>query len=1115
MNQVKLYRWPGWIARTASGLVFVMATVVLLGWASDISVLKSVLPQWTKMSPLTALTFALTGVALWSAINARTALPDNLAEDRRKAVWRFLAQGCAGIVTIIGLFRLCAYLLHWNFAPDQLWFHESSRTGAVPIPARMAPGTALNFLLLGLALVLSNRPRYTGAFQFPALAAGLLGWAGFSHYLYGGEPLLPYAQMAVHTALAFLILSAGILCSRKDGGLMTLLTSDSPGGVMARRLVPSVIVVPVLMGWLRLQGQRAGWYGTEAGISVFALANMTVFGALIWASARLLHLTDSERKKAAEALHESRELLQSVINNTTTVVYVKDLSGQYRLINKRFEELFHVTLAGLAGKTDYDLFTKEQANAFRAVDERVAASGQMVEAEEIAPLDDGLHTYISIKFPLRDATGKTYAVGGLSTDITERKHAEKIREQLAAIVESSDDAIISKTREGIITSWNPGAKKLFGYPAEEAIGRPIQMLFPPERANEEPEILARIGRGESVDHFETVRIRKDGVRIDVSVTLSPIRDGQGKITGASKIARDITERKHTEAKLQAQLSRLDLLSQTTRAIGERQDLKSIFQVVIRSVEDNLPVDFGCICLHDQASNGVRVTSVGAKSHPLALELAMSEQAFIPIDQNGMSRCVRGQLVYEPDISEVEFPFPQRLARGGLRSLVIAPLLVESSVFGVFVAGRREARSFSSTDCEFLRQLSEHVGLAAHQAQLYGALQQAYDDLRQTQQAVMQQERLRALGQMASGIAHDINNAISPVALYTQSLLEREPNLSERARNYLETIKRAIDDVAATVARMKEFYRQREQQLAQSALDVNRLVEQVTDLTRARWSDMPQQRGIVIEMAAELATDLPTIRGVESEIREALINLVFNAVDAMPEGGRLTLRTKTAEGDSGRRVDVEVADTGIGMDENTRRRCLEPFFTTKGERGTGLGLAMVYGMVKRHGAEIEIESEAGRGTTVRLSFSASAAAMAGPEQPGKTYTIPSRLRILVVDDDPLLLKSLRDTLEEDGHAVVTANGGETGLETFRAALERKEVFSIVITDLGMPNMDGRKVASAVKGLSPSTPVILLTGWGQRLVDEQDIPAHVDRVLNKPPKLPQLREALAFCCKTASS
>ena len=210
-----------------------------------------------------------------------------------------------------------------------------------------------------------------------------------------------------------------------------------------------------------------------------------------------------------------------------------------------------------------------------------------------------------------------------------------------------------------------------------------------------------------------------------------------------------------------------------------------------------------------------------------------------------------------------------------------------------MAARSEAESFSSGECEFLRQLSEHVALAAHQSQVYAALQQAYDDLRQTQQTVMQQERLRALGQMASGIAHDINNAISPVALYTEILLEKEPNLSPRTREYLETTQRAIEDVAHTVSRMREFYRQRETELVLTSVDLNVLVQQVLDLTRVRWSDMPQQKGSFVQLNTELSANLPAIAGIESEIREALTNLIFNAVDAMPEGGTLTLRTRAS------------------------------------------------------------------------------------------------------------------------------------------------------------------------------------------------------------------------------
>ena len=178
---------------------------------------------------------------------------------------------------------------------------------------------------------------------------------------------------------------------------------------------------------------------------------------------------------------------------------------------------------------------------------------------------------------------------------------------------------------------------------------------------------------------------------------------------------------------------------------------------------------------------------------------------------------------------MKFPFPQQLASGGLRALVAAPLLVESKVFGVLIAARRAPHSFSSGECEFLRQLSEHVALAANQAEIHGALQHAYDDLRLTQEAILQQERLRALGGMASGIAHDINNALSPMVLYTDALLEREPQLSAQGRGYLKVIQRAIDGVAQTVARMREFSRQREPQLALAPIRMNRLVEQVIEL----------------------------------------------------------------------------------------------------------------------------------------------------------------------------------------------------------------------------------------------------------------------------------------------
>jgi signal transduction histidine kinase/ActR/RegA family two-component response regulator len=383
------------------------------------------------------------------------------------------------------------------------------------------------------------------------------------------------------------------------------------------------------------------------------------------------------------------------------------------------------------------------------------------------------------------------------------------------------------------------------------------------------------------------------------------------------------------------------------------------------------------------------------------------------------------------------------------------------------------------------------------------LEVAYQSLRQAQEASMQQERLRALGRMASGIAHDINNALTPATLYAQSMLDHDSGLNEEARGDLAVIQRAIEDVTQTVTRIKDFYRGRESNVASAPVDIKRLLGHVVELTRARWADIPQERGVAIDVRTEYSESIPPILGVQGEIRDAITNLVFNAVDSMPSGGTLTLRSYSTHN----HVTVEVCDTGVGMTPEVRARCLEPFFTTKGDRGTGLGLAMVYGMTERHGATIEIDSEPNVGTIVRLVFPAATTS----QLTTPTAITPRRkvrgLRILVIDDDDLLRQSMRAILEREGHQVSVANGGRSGIDIFTAATQRGQRFQIVITDLGMPHVDGRAVAAAVKSLSPETPVVLLTGWGQHLRDGNEMPSGVDYMLNKPANLSELRAALA--------
>ncbi len=967
------------LAQVAGIVVCAAGLLAFFGWICALPALKTFFSAGLKMAPATATAFACEGAALWLLTRPRP------SSEIPACSVPWPAKLLSVVALALGAARLLEAAAGRRWHLDLLWFNEPEGT---PNRAEMAPATALNFVLLGAALLFQRSRRGFPAFQMFVFAAGFVGWLGFCHFLYGGGPLFPYSHMAIQSAGAFLVLGLGLFCSRPDAGLMALLLSRSPGGSIARRLAPAALFFPVALGWLLLGTNQLQNYGLQGVLALFALGNVLVFGGLIWSTAARLDRRDAE--------------------------------------------------------------------------------AQLSEAA---------------------------------------------RDQLAAIVATTDQAVLSLDLQGRITSWNRGAEKLYGYSAEQMLGQPVFRLVPQEKVAEEERLLAAMSREEAVDHLETVRLRKDGTPVHVSVTTSLLRDKENRLIGVSKIATDLTTRKLAEKRLEGQLARMALLSQTTRAIAERLDLGSIFRVVLTRLEEHLPIDFGLICLYEPKADSLTINTLGSKGAALADLAGLKEQNLLRIDQNGLGRCVRGELVYERDISHSQFDFPQRLARAGLRSLVIAPLLVESRVFGVLVTARLETEAFTSTDCEFLRQLSEQVALAAHNAELFHALERAYDDLRLTQNAVLQQERLKALGEMASGIAHDINNAISPVALYTQSLLEKETNLSPRARDYLQTIRDAIDDVAATVARMREFYRRQEPELAQGPVDLNRMVEQVLNLTRARWSDLPQERGFVIAAQRELASDLPPVLGVEGEIREALTNLVLNAADAMPEGGQLTLRTRVLPAAAGngnsaekQRVSLEVCDTGVGMSEETRKRCLEPFFTTKGERGSGLGLAMVYGVAERHDAELEIESQLGRGTTMRLIFPAVAGVSASLVTVAPAEARPPRRRILVVDDDPVLLKSLGDTLESDGHAITLAHGGQAGLDAFFAADKAQKPFEVVITDLGMPYVDGRKLARKIKEHSPNTPILLLTGWGRRLAGDDAIPSFVDQVLGKPPRLRELRQAL---------
>ena len=399
-----------------------------------------------------------------------------------------------------------------------------------------------------------------------------------------------------------------------------------------------------------------------------------------------------------------------------------------------------------------------------------------------------------------------------------------------------------------------------------------------------------------------------------------------------------------------------------------------------------------------------------------------------------------------------------------------------------------------------------------QVRLSEGVQQAYDELRRTQQVVVQQERLRALGQMASGIAHDVNNALSPVVAYSELLLATLSNLPDNARQYLQTIRQSGEDISHIVARMREFYRRHSDTEQLVKVDINKIIQEVIELTRPRWRDISQRESISIKIQPELESNLPLLLSDPSDLRETLINLIFNAVDALPQGGTITLVTRSVNPapeknqDVPQQLQVEVRDNGIGMDENTRQRCLEPFFSTKAKRGgTGLGLAMVYGMMQRHNGVIDIESAPGRGTCIRLTFPIRD--KASKVQPVLMSPAKNRsLRILCIDDEPQVQELLKNCLTTLNHHVETASGGKQGVEMFRKAARENQPYEVVVTDLGMPDIDGRQVATTIKKEFHGTPIIMMTGWGTMMKEDGEAPPEVDALVGKPPRIKELNELL---------
>jgi len=396
----------------------------------------------------------------------------------------------------------------------------------------------------------------------------------------------------------------------------------------------------------------------------------------------------------------------------------------------------------------------------------------------------------------------------------------------------------------------------------------------------------------------------------------------------------------------------------------------------------------------------------------------------------------------------------------------APLFTRTNRF----VGRIEVYS----DITKRRKLEEKVRLA-------------YEELKATQEQLVQSEKLRAIGEIASGVAHDFNNTLGIILGNIQLLVRNADDPKVKAR--LEAVQNAALDAIETVRRIQEFTRIRPEETTAS-LDLNELAAEMIDVLRPAWQDAARARGVDIEVSLTPGPKVYAL-GVAPEIREVLANVLLNSIQAMPEGGKIEIGT----GRSKHLSWVRVKDTGIGMTDDILSRIFDPFFTTRGVEGTGLGMSVAYGIVRRHDGTISVDSKPGEGTEVTISLPAtSSKPIKAIVKEGES---PKPAKILVVDDEEVFAETFEEMLSQCGHAVCIARTGEEAIKQFK-----ENDFDLVFTDLGMPQMSGWQIAKTIKSIQPKTPVVLLTGWGAWVTEKDADGAHVDMILSKPVRFEDL-------------
>jgi PAS domain S-box-containing protein len=607
------------------------------------------------------------------------------------------------------------------------------------------------------------------------------------------------------------------------------------------------------------------------------------------------------------------------------------------------------------------------------------------------------------------------AVDALRGEVDERNAQEADLRRLAAIVESSDDAIIGITLKGIVTDWNPGAERMLGYKRSEMIGQPISRILPPDRLGEPSRSLMRLVEGNQVVRHETVRVRKDGQQIHVALTISPLRDSHGNIVGDSAILRDITERKRIEE------------AHRRSETSFRSFVQNAPYGILRTTPEGRIVQ----------ANPALVEMLGYASEQEVLGLQMSTDVYrSPQDRLEATSWSKTQ----DSVQGIEAEWKHKSGR---------PFTIRSAAN---VVRDSEGR------VEFLEGFIEDIS-----------------ERRAMELQLRQRQKMEAIGRLAGGIAHDFNNLLGVIAGYAELMAEQVDPHSDLQPSVTQ-IQKAADRASGLTRQLLAFSRQ--QVLETKVLSLNSIVEDMSKM-------LPRLLGEDIELHVSLDPSPSAVKADQGQIEQVLMNLAVNARDAMPTGGKLIVQTGRVRLNPGQNLKhpsmtpgdyvlLSVRDTGTGMDQQTQTHIFEPFFTTKERgRGTGLGLATVYGFVKQIGGYVWVESAPGVGSTFEIYLPV-AAEVAPQNSPclAVPASSPATGTVLLVEDEESLRTLTRSILEQGGYTVIEASNGPEAVEI---ATGYCDPIHLLLTDMVMPGMSGKAVAERVGQLHPGIRVAYMSGY----------------------------------------